>query len=32
MVELKTKQHDQDVFEFIGSFANTEQKNKTVMN
>lgn len=26
MAELKTKQHDQDVFEFIGSFANTEQK------
>lgn len=26
MAELKTKQHDGDVFEFIDSFANTEQK------
>lgn len=26
MAELKTKQHDADVFEFINSFANTEQK------
>ena len=26
MAELKTKQHDADVFEFITSFANTEQK------
>ena len=26
MAELKTKQHDGDVFEFIASFANTEQK------
>lgn len=26
MAELKTKQHDGDVFEFINSFANTEQK------
>ncbi|NLD49444.1 MAG: DUF1801 domain-containing protein [Clostridiaceae bacterium] len=26
MAELKTKQHDGDVFEFITSFANTEQK------
>jgi hypothetical protein len=26
MSELKTKQHDGDVFEFITSFANTEQK------
>lgn len=26
MAELKTKQHDSDVFEFIDSFANTEQK------
>lgn len=28
MSELKTKQHDGDVFEFINSFANTEQKRK----
>mgnify|MGYP001024511922 FL=1 len=28
MGELKTKQHDGDVFEFINSFANTEQKRK----
>ncbi len=26
MAELKTKQHDGDVFEFISSFADTEQK------
>ncbi len=26
MAELKTKQHDGDVFAFINSFANTEQK------
>ena len=26
MAELKTKQHDGDVFDFINSFANTEQK------
>ena len=26
MAELKTKQHDGDVFEFINIFANTEQK------
>ena len=26
MAELKTKQHDADVFEFIHSFADTEQK------
>lgn len=26
MAELKTKQHDGDVFEFIASFANTEEK------
>lgn len=26
MAELKTKQHDSDVFAFIESFANTEQK------
>jgi hypothetical protein len=26
MAELKTKQHDGDVFEFIHSFANTDQK------
>jgi len=26
MSELKTRQHDGDVFEFITSFANTEQK------
>jgi hypothetical protein len=26
MAELKTKQHDGDVFEFIDSYANTEQK------
>ena len=26
MAELKTKQHDADVFEFIQTFANTEQK------
>lgn len=26
MAELKTKQHDGDVFKFITSFANTEQK------
>lgn len=26
MAELKTKQHDGDVFEFINSFANTQQK------
>src|SRR5690554_3568876 len=28
MAELKTRQHDSDVFEFINSFANTEQKRK----
>lgn len=28
MAELKTRQHDGDVFEFINSFANTEQKRK----
>lgn len=26
MAELKTKQHDGDVFDFINSYANTEQK------
>lgn len=26
MAELKTKQHNADVFEFISTFANTEQK------
>ena len=26
MAELKTKQHEADVFEFIKNFANTEQK------
>jgi hypothetical protein len=26
MAELKTKQHDADVYEFIKTFANTEQK------
>ena len=26
MAELKTKQHDANVFEFINTFANTEQK------
>ncbi len=26
MAELKTKQHDADVFEFITTFANSEQK------
>lgn len=26
MAELKTRQHDADVFEFIRTFANTEQK------
>jgi len=26
MAEQKTKQHDGDVFEFITTFANTEQK------
>ena len=26
MAELKTRQHDADVFEFIKNFANTEQK------
>jgi hypothetical protein len=26
MAELKTKQHDGDVFEFIGSYADTDQK------
>ena len=26
MAELKTRQHDGDVFEFINSFANTDQK------
>lgn len=26
MAELKTKQHDADVFEFINTFANTKQK------
>jgi len=26
MSELKTKQHDEDVFEFIDSYANSEQK------
>ena len=26
MAELKTKQHDADVYEFIRTFANTEQK------
>jgi len=28
MAELKTRQHDADVFEFIADFANTEQKRK----
>lgn len=28
VAELKTKQHDGDVFEFIDSYANTEQKRK----
>lgn len=28
MAEIKTKQHDGDVYEFIDSFANTEQKKK----
>lgn len=28
MAELKTKQHDADVFEFITTFANSEQKRK----
>lgn len=28
MSELKTKQHDGDVYEFINSYANTEQKRK----
>lgn len=28
MSELKTKQHDGDVFEFINSFADSEQKRK----
>jgi hypothetical protein len=28
MAELKTRQHDGDVFEFINSFANTQQKRK----
>jgi hypothetical protein len=28
MAELKTKQHDGDVYEFIENFANTEQKRK----
>jgi hypothetical protein len=28
MTELKTKQNDADVFEFINTFANTEQKRK----
>src|SRR5690554_5496633 len=28
MAEIKTKQHDGDVAEFINSFANTEQKKK----
>jgi len=28
MAELKTKQHDSDVTEFINSFADTEQKRK----
>lgn len=28
MAELKTKQNDKDVYEFIHSFANTEQKKK----
>jgi hypothetical protein len=28
MAELKTKQHDGDVFEFINTYANTEQKRK----
>lgn len=31
MAELKTKETDADVNEFIDSFANTEQKNSTVM-
>ena len=26
MAELKTKQHDGDVFDFINTFANTDQK------
>jgi len=28
MAEIKTKQHDTDVFEFINTFANTDQKRK----
>lgn len=28
MAEIKTKQHDGDVFEFINTFAETEQKKK----
>lgn len=28
MAELKTKQHDRDVFEFIASYADTEQKRR----
>jgi hypothetical protein len=28
MAELKTKQHDGDVYEFINTYANTEQKRK----
>lgn len=28
MAEIKTKQHDGDVFEFINTFAQTEQKKK----
>lgn len=28
MAELKTKQHDADVFQFIETFANSEQKRK----
>lgn len=28
MAELKTKQHDGDVFEFINTYADTEQKRK----
>jgi len=28
MAELKTRQNDTNVFEFIDSFANTEQKRK----
>jgi len=32
MAELKTKQHDGDVFDFIDSYVDTEQNARTAWN